>query len=98
MMSVFLLLLTSCETLRCVDEVLPDIYFPKFPISASDPNISFSMEKTAVLIYWKDTGKHALIPLEVWEDFVEYVIDVEEARKKYKALQEAYGKETQLSD
>lgn len=56
------------------------------------------MEKTAVLIYWKDTGKHALIPLEVWEDFVEYVIDVEEARKKYKALQEAYGKETQLSD
>lgn len=56
------------------------------------------MEKTAVLIYWKDTGKYALIPLEVWEDLVEYDIDVEEARKKYKALQEVYGKETELSD
>ena len=80
----------SCKTLNNIDG-LPDIYFPEFPISTRDPSISFSADKDDIIIEWEKTSRTARIPIDIWEDFVEYAVDVNTAKKKYQELQEVYG-------
>lgn len=73
-----------------IDETLPDIYFPTFPISTQDPNISFTTEDNCVVIKWELEQYTARIPINIWESFVTYAIEVDTAEKKYKALQGSY--------
>lgn len=90
MMSVFALLLTSCKTLNAVD-VLPDINFPKFPISPSDTGIEYSTADGNIIITWIYKKQQAIIPIDIWEEIIEFVVDVDTAKKKYEVLQKTYA-------
>lgn len=81
-----MLLLVSCKTLK-PELAIPEIDFPHFPISATDPNIRFSAEGDNIKIEWIREGVYAVIPIDKWEDLVEYAVDVDTAKKKYQALQ-----------
>lgn len=82
--------MTSCKTSNLINETLPDIYFPTFPISTQDPNISFITEDNCVVIKWGLEQYTARIPINIWESFVTYAIEVNTAEKKYKAIQGSY--------
>ena len=70
--------------------MIPEINFPPFPISASNPDILFSAEGDNIKIEWVREGVYAIIPIDKWEDLVEYAVDVDTAKKKYEALQKEY--------
>lgn len=65
--------------------------FPNFPISTQDSNLSFELDEDYVVITWKSQKRSARIPLEKWELIIEYVVDVNTAKEKYKAIQKANG-------
>ena len=78
--------LLSCVTTKTELEY-PEIYFPNFPISAKDPNIKFTAVDDYIRIDWIAEQQYALIPIDKWEELVKYSVDVNTAKKKYKALQ-----------
>lgn len=78
--------LMSCVTSKTIVEI-PEIDFPTVPISTEDPNIKFSAVDNFIRIDWIAEGQYALIPIDKWEELVKYFVDVNAAKKKYKALQ-----------
>lgn len=86
--SVLILLSTSCTTLKQNTKIeIPTIQQPNFPINVADKNIDVTVDDNGtVTIEWLETREKMILPIWVWEDIVEYAIDVDSALSQYKVI------------
>lgn len=87
--------LTSCTTSKTVEKI-PRIDFPDIPIDVDKVDIEVKEDVnykflSDVIITWRDDStKKVTLPYWFWMDFMNFIIESEEVRKKYEYLRENY--------
>ena len=77
---------TAYDELR-KSKPLPELDFPNFPVSETDPHIVVTkVEGEYVSIEWDEEGKIVILPYWFWEKLSDYDSDVGEVRDEYGRL------------